>query len=320
MPTKSNPAEGNGGALKGDLLRGKIGSANTPRRRRGQGTIGTNLEYNASRYADGCDWSVFPCRPISKEPACRHGFYEATTNPETIKRWWRANPEYNIGVRTGIASGVWVLDVDGDDGVKALRALLTKHGLLPHTAVSITGAGYHIWWRYTSPIPSSADDRIGRGLHVRGDGGYALAPPSVHPNGKLYRWHDDQIYRQAVAPDWLVALTRKRPTISERALAAARIRYCESPGAYGKAALEHEIATLANTLKGGRNAALNRASFCLHQLVAGGELSAAEVHRRLLEAAAANGLMSDPEDGPRAVQKTIASGARAGLQHPRRRS
>ena len=34
-------------------------------------------------------WHVFPCLPLSKEPAIKNGFYGATTNPETIKRYWR---------------------------------------------------------------------------------------------------------------------------------------------------------------------------------------------------------------------------------------
>jgi hypothetical protein len=92
-----------------------------------------------------------------------------------------------------------------------------------------------------------------------------------------------------------------------------------SPGAYGKAALEREIQALASTAPGGRNHALNCASYCLHQLVAGGVLDGAEVQQRLLEAAEANGLMTDPSDGPRSVLRTIESGRRAGLQHPRSR-
>jgi hypothetical protein len=122
----------------------------------------------------------------------------------------------------------------------------------------------------------------------------------------------------AVAPDWLIHLTRKPPP----GPITSKIALPSRPGrtnVYGQAALDYETAKLANTIKGQRNAALNRASFSLHQLVAGGELDAAEVQRRLIEAATTNGLMGDPKDGPRSVQKTIASGARAGLLHPRNR-
>jgi hypothetical protein len=265
------------------------------------------LDYAARGYA------VFPCLPKSKHPAFPRGFKNGTTNPATVRRWWLACPAYNIGIRTGIASGVWVLDVDGDAGATSLADLEAEHGPLPDTLSSIANSGCHLWFRYTCPIPCSVG-RIGPGLDVRGDGGYVLAPPSVHPGGPRYRWSNNRPL--AVAPDWLVALARKpvpKPITSKIALSAQTLR----SGTYGKAALNYEVAELANTLKGGRNAALNRAPFRLHQLVGGGELNGAEVRQRLIEAATANGLMA--EDGPRSVQATIASGARAGLLHPRNR-
>jgi hypothetical protein len=260
--------------------------------------------------------SVFPLWPGSKEPACRRGYKDATSNPATIRRWWLAEPQFNIGVATGIVSGVWVLDIDGADGEDTLRDLSARHRSID-TLTSETARGHHLWFLTDGPIQSSAG-RVGRGLDVRADGGYVVAPPSVHPDGHVYRWVND--IPIATAPAWLVVLTRKRPTISERAVATMRAPlHCGLPGAYGRAALEYEIAELANTPQGARNHALNRASFSLYQLVAGGELNGAEVRQRLLDAATANGLMADPKDGPRSVMRTIASGAQAGLQHPRNR-
>jgi hypothetical protein len=271
--------------------------------------VNAALNYAAHGFA------VFPCLPRTKKPPWTGGFYKATTNPATIRRWWLANPDYNIAIRTGIASRVWVFDADGDIGTTALAKLEAKYGPLPDTLISVTSNGCHFWFRYTCPILCSAD-RIGHGLDVRGDGGYVLAPPSVHPDGPIYRWTHNRPL--AVAPEWLIHLTRKPPPgpITSKIVWSTRP---ERTDAYGKVALEHEIAALASTLKGGRNAALNRASFSLHQLVAGGELDGNEVRNRLFAAATANGLMTDPDDGPVSVQKTIASGARAGMQHPRNR-
>jgi Bifunctional DNA primase/polymerase, N-terminal len=275
-----------------------------------------NLSQNALDYATR-GWSVFPCKPRTKEPACPRGFYAATTNPATIRRWWFADATYNIGIRTGIASGVWVFDIDGDGGATAVGRLEAEHGPLPETLTSVTSNGCHLWFRYDSPISCNADGRVGRCLDVRGDGGYVLAPPSLHPEGPRYRWTNDRPL--ATAPGWLIKLTRKQ-TISERAIATMRVPLHRGGGShYGQAALEYEIAKLAHTPPGSRNHALNKASFALHQLVAGDELNAAEVRARLVEAATANGLMSDPDDGPRSVMATIASGARAGLLHPRNR-
>ncbi len=75
---------------------------------------------------------VFPCVPRGKTPAVARGFHAATTNPATIRRYW-TDPERNIGIPTGVSSGVWVLDIDGVEGEASLRALETKHGAIPKT-------------------------------------------------------------------------------------------------------------------------------------------------------------------------------------------
>jgi hypothetical protein len=254
--------------------------------------------------------------PREKIPATKRGFHDATTNPATIRRWWNSSP-YNIGIRTGQDAGVWVLDVDGADGIDAIRRLEAENAILPGTAEVITARGRHLWFKYTVPI-SCSTGRIGAGIDVRGDGGCIMAPPSIHPSGQVYSWWSDAA--PSDAPNWLIDLTRKRPTISERALANIPARRCVGPPeAYGRAALEYEIAALAQAPSGCRNHALNAAAFSLFQLVAGGELAHDEVVHRLIEACHANGLMADPGDGPRKVMGTIRSGARAGLQHPRSR-
>ena len=266
-------------------------------------------------------WHVFPCMPLSKLPATDNGFYAATTNPETIKRYWRQS-DRNVAIRTGVASGIWVFDVDAHkDGEASLRRLEAEHGPLPKTreAISVRG-GRHCYFKYSGPIPCSAD-KIGPGLDAKPDGGYIIAPPSRWRNGRAYTWSVDSIDELAIAPDWLVELARKKPapSISERALANMRRPAGASPNPYGAAALEDEIAALASTPNGSRNHALNSAAFSLFQLVAGGELDESEVIGRLVQAAHANGLMTDPDDGPAKVWKTIQSGRRAGLQSPRSR-
>ena len=227
-------------------------------------------------------------------------------------------PDRNIGIATGAVSGVWVLDIDGYDGAANLRALEARYGPLPETWESTTGNGRHRWFKYTGPIPSSAG-RIAAGLDVRGDGAYVIAPPSIHPSGRAYAWINPPDGEPAEGPDWIVTRARKRlaPSISERALANIP-RPNGGPGGYGTAALDREIAALAALAPGGRNAALNRASFRLHQLVAGGELDHHDVVERLITACHRNGLVK--EDGIAAVKATINSGASAGMRYPRSRS
>jgi hypothetical protein len=157
---------------------------------------------------------------------------------------------------------------------------------------------------------------IAVGIDVRGDGGYALLPPS-RAEGGIYRWADGPT-QPVRAPRWLEKMARK-PTITEQALATVvRPHFPSATGgtAYGRAALNSDVTAFAAMQpETGRNARLNAISFGLHQLVATGELDGAEVKRQLFDAAIANGLVRDT--GRDAVLKTIDSGASAGLQNPR---
>jgi hypothetical protein len=262
----------------------------------------TALDYAAN------GWQVFPLKPREKLPATRRGFYDATSNTATLRRYFTGAHPYNIGIRTGVPSGVFVLDVDGEIGLESLSELVKRHGLLPPTLTSATAKGRHYWFRAVDPIPSSAS-RVAPCIDIRGDGGYVVAPPSVHPSGALYRWLND--LPAADAPPWLVKLACHRAEIAPPiALQVSHgDRYCQ-------AALEQEVRSVAEALPGTRNHTLNRASFSLHQLVAVGKLDASEVVNRLLRAAHACGLLQD--DGERQVMATIHSGERAGLQNPRK--
>jgi Bifunctional DNA primase/polymerase, N-terminal len=278
----------------------------------------------------------------------------ATNDPAEVRRDFTHWPGARIGIPTGAINKIVVVETDteaghGIDGQTALDRLEAKYGPLPETRTTISPSGsIHRYLKHPGDgikIKNSASE-IGTGIDVRGDGGMVVAPPSINPDGRRYRW----LNRSPIAamPAWLIELTREKPrSISQRAIAAIRPDICtcdwslvntatfdpphivrrdpncprhpiETSNAYGAAALEYEIEALTNTAPGSRNHALNRASFSLHQLVAGGELDGAEVERHLYQAAEANGLIAD--DGAAAVLRTIESGRRAGFQHPRSRS
>jgi hypothetical protein len=147
-------------------------------------------------------WHVFPLHSIrdgrctcgqdcgknaGKHPRVRGGFKSATTDTHQIEAWWCKWPDANIGIATGIVSGIIVIDIDGTAGLTTLRSLLAKHGPLPRTEVVKTARGWHLYFvlpASCAPIPCSADD----GLDVRGDGGYVVAPPSRHASGHVYQW------------------------------------------------------------------------------------------------------------------------------------
>jgi len=258
---------------------------------------------------------VFPCTPRGKTPAVGRGYHAATTNPATIRRYW-TDPDRNIAIPTGMPSGVWVLDIDGPEGEASLRALETKHGAIPKTRTVVTSRGKHAWFAYPGPVPTTVA-RIGPGIDTRGDDGYVVVAPSVHQTGHRYAFLGDPWASIELAPAWLIIAARKKQVklITERAVAA--IRGPRLAGAYGRAALQAEVAALAATPPGRRNDALNRAAFNLFRLVAGGELAEDEVVAELHQACVTNGLVAD--DGRQNVHATIRSGRAAGLRCPRSR-
>jgi hypothetical protein len=177
--------------------------------------------------------AVFPLHPRGKTPACAHGFKDATRDADIIREWWRATPNYNIGVATGSASGgLLVVDVDdGCAGESALDALELAHEPLPASVGVITPGddaklpGRHIWLRLPpgSTIGNSAG-RLGPHLDTRCDGGYVVAPPSMGPLGRRYRWSCDGASSIVTAPQWLLDLLRAPAATRSAATVSAEWR------------------------------------------------------------------------------------------------
>jgi hypothetical protein len=154
-------------------------------------------------------FKVFPCRPGGKEPLTKHGFKEATDREVQIRELWTRRPDANIGIATGREHGIAVLDVDGSEGERLLAKLEARYGKLPPTSRGKTGNGRHYFFALPDgcgPIPSSAGD----GLDIRGDGGYVIAAPSVHPSGARYEWDETSEQQFAEVPQWLRDFARDR--------------------------------------------------------------------------------------------------------------
>jgi putative DNA primase/helicase len=187
----------------------------------------TALAY-AKAYAER-GWPVFPvheitpegqcscCQPTcsspGKHPRTKTGLKEASTSLEQIEQWWARWPEANIGIATGEAAGIVVLDVDVDkSGERSLEELEAEHGELPTTTLAATGGGgLHYLFRHPGrPVRNSAG-KLGEGLDVRGDGGYVVAPPSSHRSGRRYEWvFAPEQQEPAELPAWLLAFLRTR--------------------------------------------------------------------------------------------------------------
>lgn len=181
------------------------------------------MEESALSYAR-FGWRVFPVKPGGKAPASMHGVKDATGVAQTIEAWWELWPEANIGIATGTVSGIVVVDIDHIPVIEALR----EHGKeFPETATVRTPNGLHLYFQAPQePVRNSAS-KLAKGVDVRGDGGYVLAPPSV-VGGESYRWIDKR--RPVPLPEWVLEdLTKRRapeePTPFEaRPLATAGLR------------------------------------------------------------------------------------------------
>lgn len=152
-------------------------------------------------------WPVFPLRPRQKVPATRHGFRDASTDPEQIRQWWRRIPAANIGIPTGEKTFV-AIDVDpAKGGADAFDALCDRHGGAPETIESQTGGGGRHLLFAPDPRVGNTTSRLGPGIDTRGRGGYIVVPPSIHSSGREYTWElsssPDQV-KLAQLPDWLV--------------------------------------------------------------------------------------------------------------------
>ncbi len=142
--------------------------------------------------ADGsCGCHVRDCKSPGKHPLgvlVPHGPKEATTDPSVIEQWWAPWPDANVGVATGGGSGLVVLDVDGEVGKISLAGLVTRYGPLPSTWTVQTGRGRHLYFAHPGRWVKNSVGRLGLKLDIRGDGGYVVAPPSLHDSGRRYAW------------------------------------------------------------------------------------------------------------------------------------
>lgn len=151
----------------------------------------------ALHFANDLGWSVFPVSEKTKKPYTPHGCKDAKKDPQAIKAWWTRHPNASIGVATGTPSNLLVIDLDVDenkglDGMRELREWEHEHEELPETVSAITGrGGSHLYFKYDGSEKYGNRAGILDGIDVRGDGGYVIAPPSLHPNGTEYQWEND---------------------------------------------------------------------------------------------------------------------------------
>lgn len=154
-------------------------------------------------------WPVFPVKPRAKQPPLTpRGCLDAAVDEKQIVDWWTKTPFANVALRTGVWS--YALDIDrAKGGFETLESLELKHGRLRPTLSQVTGGnGYQ--YLYQPPeqavIKNATDVNGWRGIDVRGENGYILVQPSIHPSGNKYFWDGSDWQSDEIVPadPWLL--------------------------------------------------------------------------------------------------------------------
>lgn len=221
-------------------------------------------------------WHVFPVQPKGKQPLVRWRD-ESTCDPEKVSHWWSSWPDANIGIDCG-KSGLTVVDYDGVEP--------------PHvdTLQVKTGRGVHHYFSNGGrPVPNSAS-LIGDKIDVRGEGGYVLAPPSIHPSGAIYEWTGGEI--TTLPDDYRAKMVKEKRDVPV---------YSEQParhsGLWGDKILLSEAAIMRTTGAGRRNHQLFESSLRVLSAVKGGHLDKGVAWSGMLAAAVDAGLERDEAEG-----------------------
>jgi len=111
-------------------------------------------------------------------------FQEQVPTEDEVNTWWDKWPDANIGIVTGKVSNLIVFDIDKEDATEYAKE---EGGFPSMTVKAISGKGYHIYVQCPDfKVVNNANTDLG--LDIRGDGGYIVAPPSMHGTGKQYAW------------------------------------------------------------------------------------------------------------------------------------
>jgi hypothetical protein len=238
----------------------------------------------------------------------------ARNTQEAIDLWWgRQWPDANIGLPAK-PNGLVIIDID-PEGVQTWIEILAANPDIPDTVTQNTpGGGMHVIFKSPEGVTIGNRD-LAPGINVRGvkgDGGYIVVAPSIHPNGKQYQWAEGLALGEiaiAPLPQSLINLLADKPR--ETSLPSTTPINVGGMTPYARAAFEQELDRERAAQDGQRNNTLNQSAYALGQLIGGGELSRLDVEAALIGAATSVGLAESE------ARATIRSGIEGGLKSPR---
>lgn len=158
----------------------------------------------ALHYVENMNFSIIPVG-IDKKPAINEWKPYQTIRPtkEELKQWFGNGSKNNIGIVTGAISGIAVVDFDTTEAIK-----IAKEKGFPPSPLVKTGKGYHAYCKYEKGIRNFQKRDDLPGIDLRAEGGFAVAPPSIHESGRQYEWIRDRGIDDvplADIPAWILA-------------------------------------------------------------------------------------------------------------------
>ena len=244
-----------------------------------------------------------------------------------VRAWWAQHPHANIGLCTGTASRLVVLDVDRHtpevNGEAALAALAAEGHDIPSTVTQRTPrTGRHLAYRTPEGVVIGNSDALPDGIDVRAQGGLIIVAPSSHFTGGTYHWegYDGVPPLEDVvdAPDWLLEKLTSAPPDGSDAVPFEPDGV--PPGlaaiAYGEAALTGQAMALAAMSPGsGRNHKLYVAARRAGELRMACGIDDERALQILSEAARKCGLAED--DGEAEIRRVFSNGWGKGIASPK---
>lgn len=247
-----------------------------------------------------CSCHDAECTSIGKHPIrtlVPRGLTQASTDPDTVRDWWAQEPYANIGIRTG--EMVDLLDIDSTEGMAAFGEIVQRCGGQPHhlgvARSGRDGIGMHFYVAPGGQRALSGGKTAPAGIDVKGRGGYAVAPPSMHASGRRYEWvtngFDDGVVLGDISWEQFYSELVVRPQRAPMAPRPTTEIPAEAADAYGRAVLARAVDLVRSCSPGHRWQTLATEAIPLAARgVDGGCIDRDSAVRELEEAARAIGL------------------------------
>lgn len=129
--------------------------------------------------------SVIPVGADKRPLVSWKEFQARHATEDEVYDWFAKWPTANIAIVCGSISGVIVIDGDGEIGARWIYENLPRTSLYVKTGRE---NGCHSYYRIPEGLIIPSQNGFKPKVDLKAEGGYVVAPPSVHATGKLYQW------------------------------------------------------------------------------------------------------------------------------------